>query len=276
MKTIQILISTINSRVKNVEDILLDKRDDLSYIIICQYTTPDPPKIPIVLEDRGDVTIIFSKGKGLTKSRNIALKNISADIGIIADDDVRYTNESIDIIKNTHTQNPEVSIALFKIDTKEDREYKNYAKNEVIFSLNKFPHWPSSIEITFKRKDIQNKIWFDERFGLGTKFPGGEEKLFILDALKQSKIVKYFPYNIVHHPYESSGKKISGKFNKKRLMINSAIDAREKGGISIYWVLLFTYSLIKVERVPYKHAIDYFLIKLYASLVILLTKKTFY
>ena len=37
-------------------------------------------------------------GKGLTKSRNNAIQNATGDIGVIADDDVKYTNEYFNAI----------------------------------------------------------------------------------------------------------------------------------------------------------------------------------
>ena len=64
----------------------------------------------------------------------------------------------------------------------------------------------SSIEIAFRRdRIIQNKLYFDLRFGLGSDFPTGEEVIFLSDALKMNLKIKYIPKVIVIHPAQSSG-----------------------------------------------------------------------
>jgi hypothetical protein len=80
-----------------------------------------------------------------------------------------------------------LDIALFKIMTDEgESEYKSIS--DLIsyeLSLGKF-HSPSSIEIAFRLESVRDKIEFDERFGLGSYVCGGEEWLFIRDALQSN------------------------------------------------------------------------------------------
>ncbi|MGP2569368.1 glycosyltransferase [Ornithobacterium rhinotracheale] len=224
--TLQILISTLNDGIENVKNILLPERDDLSYLIIHQTTNKSYDYS--FFEKRNDVKIIPSTERGLTKSRNLAIKNLTSDIGIIADDDVNYTNEQIDNIKNSHLKN-EAEIILFKINCGENLEYKKYSKKRVAFTHKSKPHYVSSIEITFKRDKIKNSLAFDERFGLGSIYPGGEEEIFIHDALMQKLTVLFIPIKIVQHPLESSGKN-----NDLRVQIDAALDSRINGYYSLF------------------------------------------
>ncbi|MGI9533099.1 hypothetical protein, partial [Lutimonas sp.] len=64
----------------------------------------------------------------------------------------------------------------------------------------------SSVEIAFRSDSIlKNNLKFDEKFGLGSTFPTGEEAIFLSDALKKGLKIKYVPIPIVQHPKESSG-----------------------------------------------------------------------
>ena len=155
--------------------------------------------------------IIYNQGKrnqkkhfrnidsyGLSKSRNEALKWFRDGIGVIADNDVMYVKEAHKIIADAHKANQDAGIIIFQIKTPQGCFYKtNYPAQKKI--LKKRDLWRvSSVEITFK-KEIAEKLRFDERFGLGTNFPSGEEFIFLCQAYKNHKIV-FVPEVIGVHP----------------------------------------------------------------------------
>ena len=228
---LNILISTIDQGIEKITDIILPYRDDVSYIISHQYQDKKYLSIPKELI-REDVLISQISGKGLTKSRNNAILNANGDICVIADDDVRYSNEYFDIILDIYNNN-DVDLACFKIYTgSEQPVYKMYPKSEIEIT-SKFNYSPSSIEMTFKLGSIKNnKIFFDERFGLGSYLIGGEESLFVHDVISSRLKVKFFPFYIVQHPYESTIKVFS-KYDKCRNKVEGAIDLRLNGKIAI-------------------------------------------
>lgn len=47
-------------------------------------------------------------------------------------------------------------------------------------------------------------IKFDERFGIGGKYLCGEESIYLFDAKKHNKKIKYISSYIVAHPLEST------------------------------------------------------------------------
>ncbi len=114
---INILISTIDEKILQVKDVILDPRDDVEYIISHQYTNGRFKDIPSELV-RNDITVSQIEGKGVTKSRNNALRLATGDIGLFSDDDVTYRDEYIDIVKETFLTNPDIDVALFKIKTR--------------------------------------------------------------------------------------------------------------------------------------------------------------
>ena len=264
---LEILISTINSGIMKVKDVLLPIRSDVSYIISHQYTDDKFLKIPQELI-REDVVISQIPGKGLTKSRNNATRMATADICVIADDDVKYTNEYIDNIINTYKENKDIDIALFKIETlEENNEYKKYPEKSYKLSKNNM-HWPSSIEISFRLNKIKNYLEFDEKFGLESKLPAGEENIFIHDALSLGLKCYFVPKYIVMHPKISTIKSLP-KYARQYVMVSGASDARINGYISIIKVFAVTVKYLPDLIIHNKNPLTYIYERLSGALHIL-------
>lgn len=236
-----VLVSTIDSGINRVPNIILGARTDVNYIVIHQITDSIYKNIPGELL-REDVKIFQITGKGLTRSRNYGIMQASGDIAIIADDDVSYRNEYFDLIIETfRIERPDV--ALFKIKTREgEREYIDYPKLPFKVTIENI-HSPSSIEITFNISKIRNIIKFDERFGLGTFLNGGGELFFITDAIKHGLNVRYYPFYVVIHPQESQIMKYP-QYHKRRVKVVGAIYARKYGLMAIPRIFIRSLMLI--------------------------------
>ncbi|MGO2103617.1 MAG: glycosyltransferase [Psychroflexus halocasei] len=243
---LSILISTLNEGIYNLEQTVALKRPEIRYLIIHQtkkkFQTPD-------FLNREDITIIKSSSTGLSKSRNIAIKNCVTEYGLIADDDVEYISEGIDeVIKIIKSKKPD--FATFKIKTPEfEQEYKNYAQESFEISL-KSHHFFSSVEILLNVNLLKNKnIYFDERFGLGTPLKASEEEILIYDLITNNNMGCYYPIYIVEHPYESSGKQ--NKSYNFKIFKKGALDARLKR-------IGYSSSSKSLKRKLLKYAIYYY------------------
>ena len=219
--TIDILVCSMDKSLDNIYKILLPYNKKVKYIISHQYTENKYRKVPLELLERKDVTVNCIKGRGLSRNRNNALKFASGDISLIADDDVVYSQQDIDNILEAFKKNNYVDIITFQISTYPgEKEYKKYSNKTKKHTLN-MSLSVSSIEIAFKTAAIkENEIWFDERFGLGTIYPNGEEKIFLADALRKGLKAIYLPLKVVTHQYESSTK--SFKFTPDQVVFLGA------------------------------------------------------
>jgi len=95
----------------------------------------------------------------------------------------------------------------------------------------------STVEIAFRRKVIiDNKLRFDESFGLGTNFPTGSEFIFLTDALKKGLNILYVPEVIVIHPKESSGQ----VWDAHLIQARGAMLYRVFGWKAVGWALIFS------------------------------------
>lgn len=268
--SLNILISTINEGIDKVSDIILPQRNDVVYIISHQYTEEKYKTTPIDLIKRDDVIISQIQGKGVTKSRNNAIKISNAEISLFSDDDVKYTNEYFDKIIHYFNTDTSLDVALFKIKTPDGSpEYKDYPENE-IRSIKKLPFSVGTIEIAFRTDRLKEaKVLFDERFGAGQPLIiGSDESIFILDCIKRKLNVCYFPEYIVEHPVESAIQLLP-KFHIKRVSVVGAYDARTSGLMAIPKAFYYTFRLLPELRQNGKSAIQYLKERLSAAIYIL-------
>ncbi|MCE7566322.1 glycosyltransferase [Aliivibrio fischeri] len=200
--SITFLISTLNEGIDKIK--LPPIKDNVQYIIVHQVVNGFQKRdIPLILK-RIDVKYVIDLGTGLTRSRNIALSNVSTKYSYILDDDVEIKIDTIDDILKAFKETKSDLIA-FNVETFEGKPFKKYSKVKV--KINKIlAARVSSIEIAFVTKSLLNKgIKFDEDFGLGGKYPSGEEYIFITDCLKAGLSVLSYPLTTVKHEAVSSG-----------------------------------------------------------------------
>lgn len=239
---INILISTIDEGIEEVGGVVLDPRDDVSYIVSHQYTDEKYRYIPKAL-NRADIRISQIKGAGVARSRNNALRLADGDIGVFSDDDVKYLDSDIDTIKKTFRQHDQADIGIFKIRTPEgDPEYKKFS--DEIMEYKKAPA-VGTIQIAFRVNSVRKEgIFFDERFGAGQSLlVGSDEQLFIHDCINSGLRVFFFPEYIVEHPYESTIKTIP-KYDPRKIRLTGGIDCRINGSIALLKAFVGTIKIL--------------------------------
>lgn len=141
---------------------------------------------------------------GLSKSRNVGLLNVETKYAYIMDDDVLFESDKIKKLVDWMESN-RVDIATCQFRFESGSYPKNY--NSKPFKHNMLSAAKvSSVEICVSVGRLREKgIRFDERFGLGTDLPSGEEYIFITDCLKAGLNVWFYPVTIGVHPDITSG-----------------------------------------------------------------------
>lgn len=198
---LNILISTINDGIKNIEKIFLPVDNAISYIISHQITNnKDYSKEVRPLKLRKDTIYLSLDVKGLSKNRNNCLKHINADIVYICDDDVSLLYENILKVIEKFENSDNLDVLRCQVKTFEGKPYKQYKTREYkVDSLIQLSNF-SSIEMTVKSSFIkENDILFDENFGIGAQYPIGEDFIFITDILKKNGNIVHYPMDIVEH-----------------------------------------------------------------------------
>lgn len=162
----------------------------------------------LLSSDYPNIRVINSEEKGLSKSRNTALKNAVGEILLIADDDIVLQegfNSKIINAYNEFQNAVAIKFCALKSDGNLMKSYPSVSKkNSTILSILD----TSSIEVTLNKKkvDIAN-IQFDEKFGLGSAFEIGEEAIFLSDLKKKGMQIAFVPEIIVKHEKSTSSEK---------------------------------------------------------------------
>lgn len=135
--------------------------------------------------------IIHTTERGLSRSRNMALKNASGDLCLICDDDEILESDYPERIVKAFHECPESSIIAFRLN----RPKRNYPLKSYRVNYLKAGRI-SSVQLCIKRCDLNSQIRFCEIMGSGTGNGGGEENKFIIDCIKQGLKIRYVPYLI--------------------------------------------------------------------------------
>ncbi|MDE6368375.1 MAG: hypothetical protein K2K94_03975, partial [Muribaculaceae bacterium] len=133
------------------------------------------------------------------------IDHCSADIVLIADDDIIYTAEELKSVIRIFTDNTDVDLATFKADMPGASVFP--AESCTLQEPLPKGYWIASILIAFRRQSIAN-LRFHPELGLGSpKLHGAEDELFLLTAIRRKLRCRYFPIVICTHPTPSTGTK---------------------------------------------------------------------
>jgi len=270
---LNVLISTYGSGILKLKNVIQDPLPGIRYTVIQQFNDESLKAKPSFL-DREDIFVAHLPGKGVTKSRNKAIELSRGEIGLFADDDVRYKRRYFEKIIANFEKNKDLDIALFKIKTPEgEPEYKNYFPHHKV--ITKAPS-VGTIEIAFRIKSVQEaNIFFDERFGAGNELLiGSDEKIFVQDCLQAGLRVEYFPEYIVEHPYHSTVNSIP-EYDKRKIWVTGGYDCRTNGIIAVPKAFLGTLKFMPNMLKKGVNPFYYFYHRLSAVLYILRTKKRY-
>ena len=203
MLTIQFLISTLGERIAQAAKVLLPPVEGVSYVVVWQRNGIGSDALPAELKEREDVSIAEDNGKGLARSRNIALENATADLLVITDDDNRYDTAAIELIRNAFEKHPTAGLIQFQALTMEGHPLRNYPASPYAYETRPRGTYFCSVELVMRRK--ANLPRFDERFGLGAELGCGEEEVFVHEAVKRGVKMIYVPQPLVRTDGATTG-----------------------------------------------------------------------
>lgn len=194
----------MNENIYNVQ-----LNNTLSYVIVHQVSDGQEASYLHYMQGLSSLTkfkyIQLLNQKGLSKSRNVAIRESSADYIIFSDDDNYYIKNIEDKIRQVLEELGNPDFVSFKIEDDKGNEFKKYKTTPFRHSKNSALRI-SSIENVVSRKFIvDNDITFNESFGLGARYPSCEQPLFLNDILDSGGRAYFYPETITFHPLINSG-----------------------------------------------------------------------
>lgn len=199
--TVEVLVSTMNASdpCALVERMGL-LQADVDVLVINQCTSREAPA-PFH-QDR--IRMMSFEECGLSRSRNHGLTLSRGDIVVLADDDVRYVEGFDARMREAYADYPSADAITFRFAEANSqgaaRRYPRDGHWHNRFSLGSV----ASVEITGRRTALTS-FRFDERFGLGSLLPQGEEAVFLIDALRRGLRMRFEPITLCEHQGRTSG-----------------------------------------------------------------------
>lgn len=199
LPTLTIAIATAAKRAATIE--LPAPRNGVRYYIGVQMLGEVPEKIAA----RTDVEVEQLCTVGLSRNRNAALGACKTDLLLLADDDLSWRQEGIDALRAALAADPRLDIAAGRLEDTTGAPLKKYPAAVSALGLLNCGH-VGSPEIMLRMAFVRpHELRFDERFGVGSCYPSGEEYIFITDAIKRGARVRYIPHVVAIHPPMSTG-----------------------------------------------------------------------
>ncbi len=180
----------------------LPEISDVRYVISWQKHDDKP--IPPSLESREDVKVVKFNGIGLSRNRNNSLNHCSADIILIADDDLIFHPEGIESLRKRYEENPEMQVATFR--SRRNDNNKSYPPDMTKLGI-PMPknYYVTSFEISL-RGYLKDKLKFSPDLGLNApQMHSGEEEIFLLSAIKKGLNCRFVDVEVCDHPDVSTG-----------------------------------------------------------------------
>lgn len=134
---------------------------------------------------------INSTSRGLSNSRNLAIRCATADICMIADDDQLFDDGLENSVITEYGEQPNSDVLIFGARYKKKQISAHYKRLKFVDLMK-----VSSVQITFRRESVLEKIAFDTKLGAGTPNGAGEENKFLLDCRKSGLTINFTPVTL--------------------------------------------------------------------------------
>ena len=232
----EVLIATMNN--SNCEKLLSNM--NVKNAVLINQITNDNVEMTNINDDLHN--IISVKDRGLSKSRNLAIKNSTADICLIADDDMFYYDDYEEKVLAAYSDFPDADMIAFVV-THDNRKTKKILREGKVGFLNS--NKIQSVQLSFKRKSIIDAgIKFDELFGAGSVYNFGEENIFMTDCRKAG-LKLYFKPIVIANLYDTGQSTWFNGYNERYFINRGAIFKRMTK--LFYPVLIIQFAIRKYK-----------------------------
>lgn len=192
---IEVLLSTMYQNEWNIVD-KCNIRTDAVIVNQCNEEKVVTKEYPF-----GKIKMIYTCERGLSKSRNMALNNSTADICLLCDDDVVYHDTYLETVKKAFEQIPGADVIVFNIISKNPDKR---VQEKLFHRVKKIPYHKSygSVHIAFRRESILSAgLKFNTNFGTGSGlYSFAEDSLFFAE-IHRCKLKSYIYPGVIADLY---------------------------------------------------------------------------
>lgn len=186
-----------------------------------------------------NIRILNDANYGLSRSRNLAIKNAKGKLLWILDDDCVIVKDAVEKIVIAHSVNEHAIITFQTVSFKNEliRDYSNCSGLLAHRQIKKV----LSPEITIKKSAVvESGLMFNIRFGLGAQFQDGENYVLLLDAIKKGMQIFFVPEKIIFHKELTSSDEVD---SNRIIYARGAIAARRNPSTAQFYQWKYAFFL---------------------------------
>ena len=158
-------------------------------------------RVAEVLAGRGLELTHVRAPLGLSRARNVGLREVSGDVVGFPDDDCAYPPGILDRLADRFAGDPGLDGLTGRAEDAEGRSSSSWKPDPAVLTLDNL--WNrANAATTFLRRELVHRLGsFDERLGLGSGEPwsSGEETDYLVRALAAGGRIVYDPTLVVFH-----------------------------------------------------------------------------
>ena len=176
---LEVLLATIDQ----TDDSVLDEMKLTTDVLVCNQNT-DKTGYRTYTKNGYQVRWYDFQERGVGLNRNNALLRSTADICLLADDDVLYEEGYAQTVLDAFEKYPKADMIIFNIYRANGEKRSNIRKKVRVRRHNCGKY--GACRIAFRRMSvIKNAITFNQLFGGGCMFTAGEDVLFTKDCVNK-------------------------------------------------------------------------------------------
>lgn len=206
-----------------------------------------------------DAVFFNTADRGIGRNRNLLLQKATADICVLADDDMKFVDDYPHIAEHAFSECPDADILVFNLIEKKPRRYVN----KKIMRVRWYNYAKYGAARLAVRRDalIGSDISFSLSFGGGAQYGSGEDTIFLSDCLKKGLKIYAVPYALAEIDQDAASTWFNG-YNEKYFHDKGALYKRLHPTL---WSVFMLRFLVKICRKP-ENSISFFkAMKLMAS-----------
>lgn len=185
--TIEVLLATMNQK----DDSLLKEMKIHTDVIVCNQNSVETSYHKYEYQSHS-IRWYNLQEKGVGLNRNNTLFRSTADICLVADDDLVYADDYDKTVINAFDRYQKADVILFNIMDADGTKRMKANKPVRIrwYNCGKY----GAVQIGFRRLSVmKNAICFNQLFGGGTTFTAGEDTMFIRECIRKGLKVVAVP-----------------------------------------------------------------------------------
>lgn len=180
---VQVLVATMNQ----ADYSLLEKMNIQSDAIIANQC--DTNIIENFTYKGHNISFLSFNERGVGLNRNNALIRATADICILADDDMKFVDGYEEHVVKAFEAYPSADVIIFNLVGNDPNSTNSVLK---VGTMNYMRY--GAARIAFRRKKVSySGIYFNQNFGGGTEHCCGEDTIFLNDCLKAGLKIMHIP-----------------------------------------------------------------------------------